>query len=192
MEAFESFIALALEDDGYVVSGAVKFPVRIKTGKKAYDEFQKHGFEVDLVGARSDSLVLATVKSFFGSGGVRSEEVMGTSKNERGNKLYALLNNKTVRRDVIKEAAARYGYRPNQVELRLYVGRFAAPVKGHHRDEIEKWARRRRIKVYGVDQVVDRVRAVSSKKQYRDDPAIVAIKVLEAAGELKPAEPSAS
>lgn len=129
MEAFESFIALALEDDGYVVSGAVKFPVRIKTGKKAYDEFQEHGFEVDLVGARSDGLVLATVKSFFGSGGVRSEEVKGTSKNERGNKLYALLNNKTVRRGVIKEAAARYGYRPNQVELRLYVGRFAAPVR---------------------------------------------------------------
>ena len=191
MEAFESFIALALEDEGFVVSGAVKFPVVITTKKQAYTESQKHGFEVDLVGARADRLVLATVKSFFGSGGVRSEHVTGTSDSERGNKLYALLYNKTIRRKVIKEAVSRYGYRTSQVELRLYVGRFAAPVQGHHREAIERWAARQRvgagpIKVYGVDQVVDRVRAVSARKQYRDDPAIVAIKVLEAAGELKP------
>lgn len=191
MEAFESFIALALEDEGFVVSGAVKFPVVIKTKKKAYAEFQKHGFEVDLIGARADRLVLATVKSFFGSGGVRSEEVMGKGRSERGNKLYALLNHQSIRNKVIKEATSRYGYRKSQVELRLYVGRFAAPVRGHHREAIETWAAKQRvgagpIKVYGVDQVVDRVRTVSARKQYRDDPAIVAIKVLEAAGELKP------
>lgn len=191
MEAFESFIALALEEEGFVVSGAVKFPVQVQTKKAAYDEFQTHGYEVDLVGARSDKLVLATVKSFFGSGGVRAEHVMGTSTNDRGNKLYALLNNKTVRSKVIKKAASIYGYKVSQVQLRLYVGRFAAPVKGHHREAIEKWAKKQRvgagpIEIYGVDHVVDTVRAVSAKKQYRDDPAIVAIKVLEAAGELRP------
>jgi len=70
MEAFESFVAVALEADGYVVSPAVKFPVRMKTKKAAYEELQTHGYEVDLVAARADSLILATVKSFFGSAGV--------------------------------------------------------------------------------------------------------------------------
>ncbi len=31
---------------------------------------QTHGYEVDLVGARSDRLVLATVQSYLGSRGV--------------------------------------------------------------------------------------------------------------------------
>lgn len=137
--------------------------------------------------------MLATVKSFFGSGGVRSEEVMGKAKTEKGNKLYALLNNKQIRNAVIKEATAKYGYPKDQVELRLYVGKFAAPVKGHHRQAIEKWAAEQHagggpVKIVGVDQVVDRVRAVSAKKQYRDNPVIVAIKVLDAAGELTPVE----
>ena len=44
MEAFESFVALTMEED---------------TGT--------HGFEVDLVGARRDELVLAAVESFFGA-----------------------------------------------------------------------------------------------------------------------------
>lgn len=67
VEAFEQFVALALETEGLVVSGALKFPVKVRTTKAAYEEWQTQGFEVDLVGARSDRLVLATVKSFFGS-----------------------------------------------------------------------------------------------------------------------------
>jgi hypothetical protein len=56
-----------------VVSEAVKFPVTRLTAKAIYAETQTHGFEVDLVGARHDKLVLATVKSFFGSRGVAAE-----------------------------------------------------------------------------------------------------------------------
>ncbi|WP_263091695.1 hypothetical protein [Curtobacterium sp. RIT-PI-V] len=44
-----------------MVSGALKFSVRLQTRKAAYAEFQTHGFEVDLVGARHDRLILATV-----------------------------------------------------------------------------------------------------------------------------------
>ncbi len=36
MEAFESFVAVALEAEGFVVSPAVKFPVQLKTRKAAY------------------------------------------------------------------------------------------------------------------------------------------------------------
>ena len=59
MEAFESFVALALEEEGLVVSPAVKFPVERRTARIANEERQVHGYEVDLVGARSDLLALA-------------------------------------------------------------------------------------------------------------------------------------
>lgn len=62
MESFEQFVALALEAEGFVVSEAIKFPVRRQTRKLSHSEVQTHGYEVDLVGARADRLVLATVK----------------------------------------------------------------------------------------------------------------------------------
>jgi hypothetical protein len=111
MEAFESFVAVALEAEGFVVSAAVKFRVQMRTRKKTYMEMQTHGYEVDLVAARADGLVLATIKSFFGSRGVVAEHVTGKTTNERARKLYLLLNNPTIRDQVISEAASRYGYR---------------------------------------------------------------------------------
>jgi hypothetical protein len=92
VEAFESFVAVALESEGFVVSEAVKFPVAQVTRKAAYEEVQTHGFEVDLVAARADRLVLATVKSFFGSQGVRADHVTGATANLVARKRYRLLN----------------------------------------------------------------------------------------------------
>jgi hypothetical protein len=189
MEAFESFVGLALEGEGFVVSPAIKFDVRLPTRKAAYPETQTHGYEVDLVAARADRVVLATVKSFFGSRGVVAEHVTGRTTNERGRKLYLLLNDEEIRKAVVTSAARRYGYRRNQVELRLYVGRFAGPTKGQHEIEIRKWAAGQRvgrgsIKVLGADEVVDKVRKAAARKQYRDNPVLVTMKVLEAAGLL--------
>jgi len=190
MEAFESFVAVALEAEGFVVSEAVKFPVTFQTAKASYKERQTHGFEVDLVAARADRLVLATVKSFFGSRGVVAEHVMGTTTNLRARKLYALLNDKRIRRSVIATAARGYGYQPAQVELRLYVGRFAAPKRGTHEAEIRKWCAKQRagggpIRVFGVGEVIDVVRDAAAQKQYRDNAVLVTMKVLEAAGLLR-------
>src|SRR4051812_41927708 len=98
MESFEQFVAVAMESEGLIVSEAIKFPVARQTKKAAYPEIQTHGYEVDLVGARSDRLVLATVKSFFGSRGVVAEHVMGTSSTARWNNLYLLLNDKQIRK----------------------------------------------------------------------------------------------
>jgi hypothetical protein len=121
------------------VSGSVKLPVTLRTRKAAYEEAQTHGFEVDLVGARADQLVLATVKSCFGSQGVRADDVTGATPNTRARNLYRLLNDVTVRRAVINGAATRYGYTPRQVQRRLYVRRFAAPMKGTHELRIRQW-----------------------------------------------------
>ena len=90
-------MAIALEEEGLVVSPAVKFRVQRPTRKAAYDEVQTHGYEVDLVGARADRLVLATVKSFFGSRGVVADHVMGTARGRRQRNLYLLLNDPAIR-----------------------------------------------------------------------------------------------
>jgi len=111
--------SLALEAEGLVVSSGVKFPVTLQTRKAAYREVQTHGYEVDLVGACANRLVLATVKSYLGSSGVVAEHVTGETTNERARRRYLLLNNVEIRRKVVKEAVRLYGYRTSQVELRL-------------------------------------------------------------------------
>lgn len=190
MEAFESFVAIALESEGFVVSGGVKFPVAMQTQKAKYEEIQTHGFEVDLVAARADRLVLATVKSFFGSQGVKAEDVLGSTTNVTARKRYRLLNDVTVRSGVIDGAAHRYGYQPAQVELRFYVGRFAGPMKGTHEAKIRAWCESQQagggpIAVFGVKEVLARVQNAAASKQYRDNAVLVTMKVLEAGGVLK-------
>jgi hypothetical protein len=116
MESFESVVALVLEAEGFVVSGAVKFPVSRRTAKAMHKEVQTHGYEVDLVAARADVLVLATVKSFFGSRGVAAEDVAGGS---RFGTYYKLLNDSFIRDEVIAAAAKRYGYRKDRIQAPL-------------------------------------------------------------------------
>ena len=80
MEGFEHVVKVALEAEHFIVSGNLKFPVRRPTRKAAYAEAQEHGYEIDLVGARAEKLVLASVKSFFGSAGVTAAGFRGLSK----------------------------------------------------------------------------------------------------------------
>lgn len=189
MEAFESFVAIALETEGFVVSEAVKFPVRRKTGKVAYSEEQTHGYEVDLVAARNGRLVLATVKSFFGSRGVVADHVMGLATADNGRRLYLILHDLAIRDGVVNAAAERYGYSADQIEIRLYVGKFAAPKQGSHEKRIRAWAASQHvgvgpIAIQGLDDVVARVQSAAARTQYRDSPVLVTMKVLEAAGLL--------
>ncbi len=189
MEAFETFVALALEEDGFIVSPAVKFPVRRRVRKASRPEFQEHGYEVDLVAARADRLVLATVKSFLGSRGVAAEAVMGETSDERRAGLYRLLNDPVIRDGVVKAAGERYGYESKQIELRLYAGRFAGRRAGEHERRIREWAACQRvgagsIGVVGLEEVVRKVRLAAGRKQYRDNAALVAVKVLAEAGQL--------
>jgi hypothetical protein len=180
-------VALALEAEGLVVSDAIKFPVRLQTRRKDHVEIQTHGYEVDLVGARADRLVLASVKSYLGSRGVVAEHVTGETKDVRARKRYSLLNRREVRGPVVKAAAKRYGYRTSQIELRLYVGKFSGT--GAHEKRVRRWARQQRvgagpIRVYGLADVAGIVRQAAAPRAYRDNPVLVTMKVLEAAGML--------
>lgn len=184
MEAFEHFVAVALEAECFVVSSGVKFPVRRRVKKEERVEHQTHGYEVDLVAARADRLVLATVKSFFGSRGVQAREV--TAEGVDGGR-YRLLNDPVIRDGVVAGAAERYGYRLEQVTLRLYVGKFAGD--GGDEAAIRAWCAAQRIgggsiEVVGLKQVIEKVRSVAARSTYINDPVVVSMKVLAAAGML--------
>jgi hypothetical protein len=179
MEAFESVVALALEAERFVVSGAVKFRVKRRTAKAVHEEVQTHGYEVDLVAARADLLVLATVKSFFGSRGVAADDVAGVG---RYSAHYKLLNDPVIREGVITAAADRYGYAEDRVRLRLYAGRFAGPVRGIHEARIRGLPG---FEVFGPEEIASKLLVVAASKQYRDNPALAAVKLLEAAGRLQ-------
>jgi hypothetical protein len=183
MEAFEHFVAVALGAQGFVVSSGVKFPVRRRTKKKKHAEVQTHGYEVDLVAARADRLVLATVKSYFGSKGVKASHVRGEGKSAG---LYRLLNDREIREQVLAGAAERYGYARPQIELRLYVGRFAGK-NGREEPAVRAWCESQLvgagpIRVMSLPDVVNTVRSVAISNTYVNDPVVVTMKVLAAAG----------
>lgn len=189
MEAFESVVALAMETEGFVVSSAVKFRVRRRTAKAQFEEFQEHGYEIDVVGARSDELVLATVKSFFGSKGVNASHVLGESKTARFNNMYRILNDPELQAGVLDAASAQYGYPKSQIGLRLYAGRYVGPNRGANEATIREWAAKQKvgsgeIKIFNVDEVITEVMAVAESKQSRDSAVLATIKALRAAGKL--------
>ena len=84
----------------------------------------------------------------------------------------------------------RYGYSIDQVRLRFYVGRFAAPIKGGHEADVRAWCANQHvgggpIEVRGVADVISAAQKAAASKQYTDNPVLVTMKVLEAGGLLK-------
>lgn len=187
MEAFEQFVAIAMEQEGLVVGEAQRFKVRRRTRKVAREEWQEHGYEVDLIGARGDRLVLATVKGFFGSQGVASTHVDGTHPKDVFTARYRLLNDVELRSAIVVAAAERFGYAESQIEMRLYAGKFA----GGNEARIRAWCATQivggfPIGVMGAREVVDIVRPLASEGSYRDSAVLMALKVLAATGDLAP------
>ena len=186
MEGYEHLVKVSLEAEGLIVSSNLKFPVTKKT-RKSGGEKQTHGYEVDLVGARKDLLVLASVKSFFGSTGVRREGFQGLVKNtnptprqQRHFNLYKLFNDKKVREGVIARAAERFGYSPRRVELRLYAGKFQNEAAKNditaHLQQIK--AGKGPVKVFGLAETLAKLLTVLESKTYFNDPVIMTLKAL--------------
>ena len=75
--------------------------------------------------------------------------------------------------------------------VRLNVGKFAAQSKGAEEQAVRDWCAATVIgggpvMVHGVAEVASCAREVANSKQYRGSPALVAIRVLDAAGMLTP------
>lgn len=187
MEAYEHFVKVMLEGDGYVVATNVKFPVRMRTRKVVYEEYQEHGYEMDLVAARKDRLLLGSVKSFFGSQGVATSGfrvVHGAEHPDQ--RKYRIFNYPGLRNAIISAAAARYGYEVAEVRLALYVGRFRKgaekPIRAHLGGITAGGGP---VEVYGNDEVCDRVVRLLKTKTYVNDPVAMTLRALHAANLLK-------
>lgn len=189
MEGFEHLVKVALESENLIVTSNLKFFVRRKTRRQDRDEFQTHGYEVDLVGARQDRLVLASVKSYFGSKGVNRNGFVGIAVQTRNNRAsdYKLFNYPDIRHGVIRQAAKQFGYSIRQVELRLYVGRFQSmreeEVVTAHLQRIRAGAGR--VRVVGLAEIVEAVLRVADSGTYVNDPVVMTLKALKAANRLQ-------
>lgn len=185
MEAFEHIAKVALEGEGFVVTTNVKFAVKRPTKKASRNESQEHGYEVDLVGARQDRLVLASVKWFLGSRGVAKTGFRGLDDSKpKQQKGYLMFNEEAVRDGIIKKAAERYGYRRSAVELRLYVGKFARDHEAEIREHLG--SARPPVKVVGLAEIVERVEHEALFKTYRNDAVVATMKMLKELGWAPP------
>ena len=190
MEAFEQVVKVFLEAKGYIVTTNVKFSIRRKTRKVKYDEYQTHGYEVDIVAARHDSLILASVKSFFGSVGVNRQGFKGIADNSRQThfKNYAMFNEPEVTEGILREAEKRYGYPLSQTQFYLFVGKFKAGdeiIITDHLSGIEVGAGP--VKVVNLENIVEGLLDAAQSKTYYNDPVIMTLKTLKEAGvQLKP------
>lgn len=132
MEAFEHVAKVLLEAQGYAVSTNVKFFIRRRTRKQAYEEYQEHSYEVDLVAARADELLLGSVKSFFGSFGLSRHFFRPLADETKKdwwmtNKLF---NEPEVQAGVLAGAADRFRFARVQIFLGLFVGKFKSGDEG--------------------------------------------------------------
>lgn len=192
MEAFEHVVKVYLEHQGYVVTNNVKFYVRRQTGRRAYPEFQTHGYDMDIVAAREDELLLGSVKSYFGSQGVTRNFFKGLAReNERtAFERATIFNEVDVRKGVLNEAKRIYGYPLPKIHLALFVGKFGG---GSHEADIRSHLGRLRVggqavQVVGIEQIADSLMEIAASKTYHDDPVVMTLKVLRAANKL-PARP---
>jgi hypothetical protein len=187
MEGFEHLVQVALESENFVVSGNMKFQVIRPIKKKSGIENATHWYEIDLVGARNDLLVLASVKSFFGSTGVMCDGFRGLTEIENPTarqlshfNLYKLFNDEDVRNAIIARAAERFGYSASDIEIRLYVGKFqnnAAKLKiTQHLTSII--AGSGPIRVVDLDETLRSLLRVFESKTYFNDPVIMTLKAL--------------
>jgi hypothetical protein len=181
MESFEHLCKVALEAERFVVTGNVKFFVRRKTRKKGHPEYQEHGYEIDLVGARGDRLVLAEVKSYFGSRGVSRQGFRGLADETRRThyERFKLFNEPDLRAEVCELARKQFGYEPDRLELRMYVGNFA---RGHEQVVRAHLAKLDPpVQVVGLGEIVDALLGLAEKRSYIDDPVVMTVKALAAA-----------
>ena len=127
------------------------------------------------------------MKSFFGSKGVNRQGFDGIADSSRKTEFgpYRIFNDQAVRNGIIAEAMARYGFPRNSVRIKLFVGRFSpghrAVIEGHlHALEDDGV----RMAVEGLEEIMDGLIEEAQKRTYINDPVIMTIKALDAAGLL--------
>ncbi len=187
MEAFEQISKLFLEGKGFAVSENIKFPVKVLTKKLSRPERQTNGYEIDLVAARRDQLLLCSVKSFFGSEGVGANWFRGIAKMPQATLLSRckLFNDEQVRVGIVNAAMERYGYVKEDIRLVLFVGKFKRREEAAVRNHLLTYDFGAKVDVYSVDDMVDPLVAEGRRGMYRNNPVIMTLRMLTQTGHLK-------
>jgi hypothetical protein len=178
MESYESLVALAMSTEGLLVAGPEKFPFVLPHIRKGKTVLATKWIEVDLIGMNANTLVLSSVKSYFGSGGTTAADFLG-EKGEKKAKLYSLIADEEVRNVVGRAVAERYNFKESQIEFRFYSGLY----KGNSEQRLRSWSEKpenhafgKPIKFYNVSQVIEPVSLLAEESRYVDNPSLVAIK----------------
>lgn len=189
MEAFEHVVKVYLEAQGYVVTSGAKFPVeKVVTKRDGRIEHQTHGYEVDLVAARADRLLLGSVKSFFGSRGVTRQGFDGIADTRKDTHFgqYRMFNDEKVRSGIVTGACERFGYPTEAVRMVLFVGKFAAAdeaaIRKHLGDLIVGGGP---VEVIGLGPIVAGLLRAMTERTYFNDPVLMTLKTLHASGVLR-------
>ncbi|HEX4053484.1 MAG TPA: hypothetical protein VHX86_04395 [Tepidisphaeraceae bacterium] len=185
MEAFEHIVKVYLEAKGYVVTTGVKFPVKKRCNNGVC---QVHGYEVDIVAAKRRSLILASVKSFLGSGGVSKQGFKGLADSKRRRHLqrYVMFNERRIRNGILKTASDRYGYSKDQIRFSLFCGKFRACDEALVRKHLEAMnVGAGSVQVIGPEQIVKGIIDLSNGRTYINDPVLVTLKLLQRTNYLR-------
>ena len=168
MESYEHVAKVWLESKGYAVSSGVKFMLKLPTKKKVWDEEQEHGYEVDLVAARGDKLVLVNVKSYFGSKGL---SLVGLKREN-------MFSRDEVWKGILKGACDLYGYSKDQVELWVIAGRVRRVEQTRVRDFLKEFSERwgLRTEFFSAVDVAKGLIAATDSKTYVNDPVIATVR----------------
>lgn len=190
MEAFEHVVNVYLQTQGYAVTTNVKFPVRQRTRRRDRAEYQTHGYEVDIVGARGGELLLGEAKSYFGSRGLVRDHFVGlggSSETARAlQRRMRIFNDSEIRDQVLEQAKETYGYPISKIRLGLFVGKFG----GGHEEDIRRHLEGLRVgggpvRIVGIQDISRQLISAIESSTYVDDPVIVTLRLMKAAGYLQ-------
>ena len=92
-----------------------------------------------------------------------------------------MFNEGSLRAGMTQQAAALFGYTPNQISYALFVGKFA---RGHE-ERVCSHLREEGFGVYGVDEIVEGLLTHLDRAAYVNDPVIMTLKCLQATGRLQ-------
>jgi hypothetical protein len=176
MESYEHVVKVWMESKGYAVSSGVKFMLKLPTQKKVWKEEQEHGYEVDLIAARRDKLVLVNVKSYFGSKGL---SLVGLQREK-------MFSRDEVWKGIFKGACERYGYSRDQVELWVVAGRVRRIEQTRVRDFLKEFSKRWDLQTafFTAVEVANGLMAATDSKTYMNDPVIATVRTFRETGHL--------
>ena len=93
-----------------------------------------------------------------------------------------MLNDPTLRQQICEKACERFGYTHDAVSVRMYVGKFSSGHEEDIRYHVSKL--QPSVEIIGLNQIVAALIRLSGKKTYTNDPVVMTVKALAAAGRL--------